>query len=120
MIGLKFIRDAVVVRRECMQAQSVASSAHAVLQVVRQCGRAQVATVDGMVDLKIPAGTQPGTTLVMAKRGVPRLGSSTVRGDHQVRHCAAAARALSARAASARILSGKCSDSSYCGRCMCA
>lgn len=50
----------------------------------------QVATVDGMVDLKIPAGTQPGTTLVMAKRGVPRLGSSTVRGDHQVRHCVAA------------------------------
>eukprot|EP00884_Botryococcus_braunii_P017788 jgi/Botrbrau1/4693/Bobra.0218s0015.1 len=45
----------------------------------------QVLTVDGMVDLKIPAGTQPGTTLVMAKRGVPRLGSSAnVRGDHMV------------------------------------
>ena len=40
--------------------------------------------MDGLVDLKIPAGTQPGTTLVMAKRGVPRLGSSSVRGDHQV------------------------------------
>lgn len=35
------------------------------------------------MDLKIPAGTQPGTTLVMSKRGVPRLGSSTIRGDHQ-------------------------------------
>ncbi|KAK9821578.1 hypothetical protein WJX81_006848 [Elliptochloris bilobata] len=44
----------------------------------------QVTTVDGLVDLKIPSGTQPGTTLVMAKRGVPRLGSSSVRGDHQV------------------------------------
>jgi hypothetical protein len=40
--------------------------------------------VDGPVDLKIPSGTQPGTTLVMAKRGVPRLGSASVRGDHQV------------------------------------
>jgi len=45
---------------------------------------APVRTVDGQVDLKIPAGTQPGTTLVMSKRGVPRLGSSTIRGDHQV------------------------------------
>jgi hypothetical protein len=45
---------------------------------------AQVTTVDGLVDLKIPAGTQPGTTLVMAKRGVPRLGSSSIRGDQQV------------------------------------
>ena len=49
--------------------------------------RRQVKTVEGSVDLKVPAGTQPGTTLVMAKRGVPRLGSSNVRGDHQV--CAA-------------------------------
>lgn len=44
----------------------------------------QVTTVDGPVDLRIPPGTQPGTTLVMAKRGVPRLGSETIRGDHQV------------------------------------
>lgn len=43
-----------------------------------------IRTVDGQVDLKIPSGTQPGTTLVMNKRGVPRLGSSTMRGDHQV------------------------------------
>lgn len=44
----------------------------------------KVTTVDGLVDLKIPGGTQPGTTLVMAKRGVPRLGQATSRGDHQV------------------------------------
>lgn len=43
----------------------------------------KVPTVDGTVDLKIPHGTQPDTTLLMAKRGVPRLGSST-RGDHKV------------------------------------
>ena len=40
--------------------------------------------MDGAVDLRIPAGTQPGTTLVMAKRGVPRLGQDNLRGDHQV------------------------------------
>ena len=44
----------------------------------------KVTTVDGPVELKIPAGTQPGTTLLMAKRGVPRLGNVAQRGDHQV------------------------------------
>ena len=46
----------------------------------------KVTTVDGPVELKIPAGTQPGTTLLMAKRGVPRLGTSAnaVRGNHNV------------------------------------
>lgn len=44
----------------------------------------KVTTVDGLVDLKIPGGTQPGTTLVMSKRGVPRLGVANSRGDHQV------------------------------------
>lgn len=46
----------------------------------------QVPTIDGNVDLKIPAGTQPGVTLLMAKRGVPKLGAgSGVRGDQQVK-----------------------------------
>lgn len=45
----------------------------------------KVPTVDGMVDLKIPAGTQPGTTLVMAKKGVPYLGKPNMRGDQLVR-----------------------------------
>jgi len=44
----------------------------------------KVPTVDGPVELKIPSGTQPGTTLLMAKRGVPRLGNVAQRGDHQV------------------------------------
>lgn len=44
----------------------------------------KVTTVDGPVELKIPSGTQPGTTLLMAKRGVPRLGNPDSRGDHQV------------------------------------
>ncbi|KAJ7956801.1 Chaperone protein dnaJ [Quillaja saponaria] len=45
----------------------------------------KVPTVDGMVDLKIPAGTQPNTTLVMARKGVPLLNKSNVRGDQLVR-----------------------------------
>ncbi|OVA14225.1 DnaJ domain [Macleaya cordata] len=45
----------------------------------------KVPTVDGMVDLKIPAGTQPGTTLVMAKKGVPLLNKNNLRGDQLVR-----------------------------------
>lgn len=45
----------------------------------------KVPTVDGMVDLKIPAGTQPGTTLVMAKKGVPSLDKRYPRGDQLVR-----------------------------------
>ncbi|XP_020233280.1 chaperone protein dnaJ A6, chloroplastic isoform X2 [Cajanus cajan] len=45
----------------------------------------KVPTVDGMVDLKIPAGTQPNTTLVMAKKGVPYLNKNNMRGDQLVR-----------------------------------
>ncbi|KAH0900503.1 hypothetical protein HID58_040006 [Brassica napus] len=45
----------------------------------------KVPTVDGTVDLKVPAGTQPSTTLVMAKKGVPVLNKSKMRGDQLVR-----------------------------------
>ncbi|XP_061336569.1 chaperone protein dnaJ A6, chloroplastic-like [Gastrolobium bilobum] len=45
----------------------------------------KVPTVDGMVDLKIPPGTQPGSTLVMAKKGVPLLNKKNMRGDQLVR-----------------------------------
>ncbi|GBG67465.1 hypothetical protein CBR_g600 [Chara braunii] len=45
----------------------------------------KVPTVDGQVDLKVPSGTQPGTTLVMAKRGVPMLGKPSLRGDQLVK-----------------------------------
>lgn len=45
----------------------------------------KVRTVDGLVDLKVPNGTQPNTRLSMSKRGVPRLGqANTQRGDHVV------------------------------------
>ena len=44
----------------------------------------KIETVDGPVELKVPAGTQPGTTLLMNGRGVPKLGNVSARGDHHV------------------------------------
>jgi molecular chaperone DnaJ len=46
----------------------------------------KVTTVDGMVDLKVPAGTQPGTTLLLSKRGAPSPSKpSSDRGNHLVK-----------------------------------
>ncbi|KAF5733347.1 dnaJ 1 mitochondrial-like [Tripterygium wilfordii] len=45
----------------------------------------KVPTVDGTVELKIPAGTQPGAVLVMAKKGVPLLNKKNKRGDQLVK-----------------------------------
>ncbi len=43
-----------------------------------------VKTVDGPVDLKVAAGTQPGTVLKIEGKGVPKLGNKYLRGDHFV------------------------------------
>ncbi len=43
-----------------------------------------VETVDGKVDLIIPGGTQPNSTLVLESKGVPRLGNPVARGNHDV------------------------------------
>lgn len=45
---------------------------------------AQVPTVDGLRELKIPAGTQSGQAFRMRNLGVPHLGSSGRRGDQIV------------------------------------
>lgn len=44
----------------------------------------EVETVQGDVKLKIPQGTQPGTVIRLAQRGVPHVHSST-KGNHYVR-----------------------------------
>jgi len=44
----------------------------------------EVPTVDGMAELKIPPGTQPNATLVMAKKGVPLVNRRNRRGDQLV------------------------------------
>ncbi len=42
----------------------------------------QVITVEGIMDLQVPAGTQPGDILVMPKLGMPKLNKPSSRGDH--------------------------------------
>lgn len=44
----------------------------------------EVNTVDGPVEVDIPAGLQPGTVLTLQDHGVPRLGNPVSRGDHLV------------------------------------
>ena len=38
----------------------------------------------GKVNLKIPSGTQPNSSLSLENKGVPRLGNPVARGNHQV------------------------------------
>lgn len=42
----------------------------------------QVQTVEGINELQIPPGTQPGNVLVLAKKGSPKLNKPSIRGDH--------------------------------------
>jgi molecular chaperone DnaJ len=44
----------------------------------------EVDTVDGKVNLEVPAGTQPGTVLTLENHGVPKLGNPVSRGDHLI------------------------------------
>jgi molecular chaperone DnaJ len=53
------------------------------LQAILGC-KLQVETVDGPVELDIPAGTQPGTVLTLEDRGVPKLGNPVSRGNHLI------------------------------------
>ncbi|XP_040863890.1 chaperone protein dnaJ A6, chloroplastic [Glycine max] len=42
----------------------------------------KVKTVEGISELQVPAGTQPGDVLVLARKGVPKLNKPSIRGDH--------------------------------------
>ncbi|GER39332.1 chaperone protein dnaJ [Striga asiatica] len=42
----------------------------------------KVKTVEGITDLQIPPGTQPGDVLVLARKGAPKLNRPSIRGDH--------------------------------------
>ncbi len=53
------------------------------LQAILGC-KLQVETVDGPMELEIPAGTQPGTVLTLEGRGVPKLGNPVSRGNHLI------------------------------------
>ena len=43
-----------------------------------------VPTVDGTYDLKVPAGTQPGTVMRIEGKGAPKLNNVNTRGTHFV------------------------------------
>ena len=43
-----------------------------------------VPTVDGAVDLKVPAGTQPSTVMRIEGKGAPKLNNLNTRGTHFV------------------------------------
>ena len=45
----------------------------------------RVPTVDGAVDLKVPAGTQPATTMRIEGKGAPKLNNVNLRGTHYVK-----------------------------------
>jgi len=53
------------------------------LQAILGC-RLEVNTVDGLVELMIPPGTQPNTVLTLESHGVPKLGNPVSRGDHLI------------------------------------
>ncbi|KDO62796.1 hypothetical protein CISIN_1g0103302mg, partial [Citrus sinensis] len=42
----------------------------------------EVETVEGMKDLRIPSGVQPGDTVKLQQMGVPDINNPSVRGDH--------------------------------------
>jgi molecular chaperone DnaJ len=44
----------------------------------------EIKTVDGPVQMEVPAGTQPDTVLTLENRGVPKLGNPVSRGDHLI------------------------------------
>ena len=42
----------------------------------------QVETVEGLKDLQIPSGIQPGDAVKLSRLGVPDINKPSVRGDH--------------------------------------
>ena len=68
-------------KRECINIYSEISVSY--LQAILG-DTVDIVTVDGKVNLKIPSGTQPNSTLSLENKGVPRLGNPVARGNHQV------------------------------------
>ncbi|WFD21591.1 mdj1 protein precursor [Malassezia equina] len=63
-------------------------------------GRVRVPTLDGEVDVRVPAGTQAGDEMILRGRGVPRLGSRKnydMNGDLMVQFDITIPRSLSKR-----------------------
>lgn len=73
------VRENAEIRRDGINLQSrlMVDYTDAILGTV-----VKVKTVEGTMELQVPAGTQPGDTLVLNKLGVPRMDKPNVRGDH--------------------------------------
>jgi molecular chaperone DnaJ len=76
-----FVQDDPEFRREGINILSEIKISY--LQAILGC-QLMVNTVDGEVELTIPAGTQPNTVLTLENRGVPRLGNPVSRGNHLI------------------------------------
>ena len=61
-------------------------------------GPFDVLTVDGVVELRVPAGAQSGARLALRGRGAPKLNGGGARGSHYVHVNVVTPRELSARA----------------------
>lgn len=65
------------------QGEDIQSSAEIPLTTASLGGKVEVETLDGKVNLKIPAGTRSGKTFILRSHGIPRLRGNG-RGDQQV------------------------------------
>ena len=74
-----FVEDDKEFKREDTNILSEVSITY--LQAILGC-TLKVNTVDGLIDVTIPAGTQPNTVITLENRGVPKLGNPVARGDH--------------------------------------
>jgi len=69
-------------RREGMDIYSDISISY--LDAILGTDKQTVKIIDGTVDIKVPAGTQPGTILRVRGKGAPKLNNQEMRGDHYV------------------------------------
>ena len=44
----------------------------------------EVETVDGVQEIELPAGSQPGSVVMLSNKGIPKLGNPVARGDQRI------------------------------------
>lgn len=66
------------------QGMHIFHNAKVPLHVALLGGRHRIPTLDGEVDIRVPAGTQPGEEMVLRGKGVPRIGRGMDKGDLMV------------------------------------
>ncbi|MBX2863075.1 MAG: molecular chaperone DnaJ [Leptolyngbyaceae cyanobacterium MAG.088] len=74
-----FVKEHSQFKRDGINVQSDLKISY--LQAILGC-ELQVETVDGPLEVQVPAGTQPNTVLTLENHGVPKLGNPVSRGNH--------------------------------------